>query len=297
MSHVIRRLTMAFGGLVLAGLPIVGDAQSTSSEQTQPTSTTSEQSRSSAKEPVSPQHHLDQARRVLDTINSNDLKGDAKTQFTELKEHFNLLNSAWQSKVATAARTGAVGGHATGHVGTASGTGSTTSGTPAATAAGTSGTPEQAGATGATARPAPRGDDNIDAHYEAIKRILPRIGDVDADTTRKLTEFRQHLEKFHATARTQGTAREEMSSIAAPTTGVSATVPEPLAPEYASTASTSAGAGNDAIARLNAQVDDLLRSASTPAATGTSGGTATTICVERAKLEALKRDIQTLRRP
>lgn len=392
MRQVTSKLTTVVAGLALASLPALVGAQSTSTpQQTYPKPTTSQQSRST-KDQGSPQHHLDEAKRVLNSISDSSLEGEARTQITELRRHFNQLESAWRSKAAGAARSGAAG-HVTGHTGTATGsTGATTSGTAAGATAGTTGTPEQAGATGSTTSgQTPRsstmakGSDDWMTHYQAVDRVLDgllggssasgRAGGtasgttsgtgtatgttggtatgttgasatvmLDAETRTKLTEFRRHLEMFHQTAMAQGRTGEEHASASSTTstssttgttgsmtgtaTGTSgmathpetttaqtppAQTPTPRPQTQTTTTTTTTGAVDSAaIARLTAQIDELLRASASTSATagttstagtpttgtaGTSGTTtasSATVCVDRAKLEQLKRDIQAL---
>jgi hypothetical protein len=329
MSHVCSKLTRALAGLAVASLPVLAGAQSTTSsaqtpQQTpRPTTPTAEQSRSTSPDKSSPQHHLNEAKRVLGGITSNS------TQIAELRLQFTRLETAWNVKAASAARRGASGAtHAGGHVST---TGGTTSGTPSATTAGTTGTPEQAGATGpATARQTPGSSDTWMTHYQAIDGILDQLlGDtaagvtasvsVDATTKTKLTEFRRHIDQFHTTAMAQSRVGEEDAASASTSSGITgamtettestaSTTPMPPTSTTASTTGTTsmtgttgttgttgaAGSDQAAIARLTAQIDELLRGSTT---TGASGAAATgTVCVDRAKLEQLKRDLQALRR-
>jgi hypothetical protein len=327
MSQMTTRLATALAGFALASMPVVAGAQSTGRPQpTTPQTTqqpqtrsTSQQNRSSSN---SAQHHLDEAKRVLNGIDANALQGDARTQVSELKKHFAQLETAWQQKAASGARSStASGGHVGGHTGTTASTAGTTSGTPAATAAGTSGTPEQAGATGATTTKSASSDTWM-THYQAIDgildRLVPEAAATSATTTAeparaKLAEFRRHIDQFHSTAMGQSKMGEEDAASALPESGVtgsmtgavgtSGTVNQPSTTDQMTTPApqtrgTPAGAETAAIARLSAQVDDLLAGA---AATGTAGTSGTTdaaaggsVCVERAKLEQLKRDIQAL---
>ena len=372
MQQVTTKLTTVLAGLALASLPVLVGAQNSSTPQppqpTNPTSTTTSQQNRSTKDQNSPQHHLDEAKRALNSISASSLQGDARTQVTELRRHFEQLESAWRTTAAGAAKSGATAtGHATGHTsGTATGsTGGTTSGTTAGTTAGTTGTPEQAGATGATSRPTPRsgstasGSDDWMTHYAAIDRILDQMRaatgtppaastSLDATTRTKLTEFRRHIDLFHQTAMPKKPMGEEDAASASSSSGITgsmtgattgtsgmATHPEhataqpsasqpPMSQVQTTSGSTSASGtvDNATIARLTAQIDDLLRGGAatsamagtmssppgTPATTGSAGtmsspgsvgtsGTTTgsgTICVDRAKLEQLKRDIQAL---
>jgi len=360
MSQVTRTLTTALAGVALASLPVLVGAQDPATpQQTSPPRTQSQQ-RSTTDE-SSPQHHLDQAKKALNSIQSSSLKGDARTQVAEVRTHFNQLESAWRKHVAAAARSGAAStGHAGGHVGTTAGaTSGTTSGTPSAATAGTTGTPEQAGATGATSRQTPRSgaassaptgkSDDWMAHYQAIDGLLDRLlgratasagttpsptgtaGGVagasaaanvsanvslDADTRAKLEDFSRHLEQFHAAAISQSRVGEEDAASASAHSGITGsmtqtkpsptpTEPMPTPAPAGAAVTTPGGIDSAAIARLLAQIDDLIGSASTSSTSSTAGavgttgaaGTTTTggtICVDRAKLEQLKRDIQTL---
>lgn len=352
MSQVSRTLTTALAGVALASLPVLVGAQNpTTPAQTSPAPTQSQQ-RSTTDE-NSPQHHLDQAKKALNSIQSSSLKGDARTQVAEVRTQFNQLESAWRKHVASAAQSGAAStGHAGGHVATTPGTTSgTTSGTPAAATAGTTGTPEQAGATGAASRQTPRSGAASSAptgkreewvtHYQAIDGLLDRLlakatasagttasptgtagggagasaganvsanVSLDADTRAKLEDFSRHLEQFHATAISQSRVGEEDAASAAAHSGItgSMTQTKPSTPAPAEPAvSASAGIDNAAIARLSAQIDDLIGSASTSSTSSTAGAIGTTgaagmtttggtVCVDRAKLEQLKRDIQSL---
>jgi hypothetical protein len=363
MSHVTSKLTTALAGVALASLPVVVGAQnSATSQQTSPARTQTQQ-RSTTDE-NSPQHHLDQAKKALNSIRSDSLKGETGTRMAEVRTHFSQLESAWKKHVASAARIGAAGtGHAGGHVGTTT-TSGTTSGTPAAATAGTTGTPEQAGATGATSRQTPRSGTASGApssesewmtHYQAIDGLLDRLlasdpaagagttpaptgtagarpgasgqrsvttsASLDADTRDKLEDFGRHLEQFHAAAMSQSRVGEEDAASAtahsgitgsmtqtkpAPQTRPSATEPMPTTAPEGAASRTSVDAA--AIARLSAQIDDLIGTASTSSTSATAGAvgttgaagvttTAGTVCVDRAKLEQLKRDIQALQSP
>lgn len=371
MSHVTSKLTTALAGVALASLPVLVGAQSGATPQQTSPPRTQTQQRSTTDE-SSPQHHLDQAKKALNSIQSSSLKGDVRTQIAEIRTHFNQLESAWRKHVASAARSGAAStGHAGGHVGTTATSGGTTSGTPSAATAGTTGTPEQAGATGATSRqmpgsgvassaPSSKGDDWM-THYQAIDGLLDRLlsdtsaragastsatsptgttgtragvsagasastnVSLDADTRAKLEDFSRHLEQFHAIAMSQSRVGEEDAASAAAHSGItgSMTQANPSAPTQTPSSTTpteptrtgpeaalsaSARADSAAIARLSAQIDDLIGSASTSSTSSTAGAVGTTgaagattttgtVCVDRAKLEQLKRDIQALQSP
>jgi hypothetical protein len=328
MSLMTTRLATALAGIALVSLPVVAGSQSTSRPQpTTPQTTqqpqtrsTSQQNRSS--ENNSAQHHLDEAKRVLNSIDADALQGEMRSEVAELRKHFAQLETAWQQKAASGARASTkAGGHVGGHTGTTTSTAGTTSGTPAATAAGTSGTPEQAGATGATTTRSTTTPENWMTHYQAIDDILDRLLPASSAAAKtaagsgqaKIAEFRRHIDLFHSTAMSQSKMGEEDAASAIPQSGVtgsmtgvagtSGTVNQPSTTDQMTTPApqmrgTSAGAEATAIARLSAQVDDLLSGTAATGTAGTSGTTDATaggtVCVERAKLEQLKRDIQAL---
>jgi hypothetical protein len=310
-------LTTALAGLALATLPFLANAQTTPTPQQPRTGTYASQQKSEAA-PGTAQAHLEQAKRALDGINASSLKGDARTQFTELRQHFAQLETAWRAKAAAGARTSAApSSHEGGHTAT---TGGTTSGTTAGTTAGTSGTPEQVGATGPTGRQARTGtmgnapgNDAIMTHYNAIAALLDRLApsattaadaNVDAATRQKLAEFRRHLDQFHAAAMSQsgGAGASASSSYPSAATEASGTVaagtasPTPTAAQ--TTPAPATGLNDAAIARITAQIDELLSAGKSANETvGTSGAVAAagTVCVDRAKLEQLRIDLQGLR--
>jgi hypothetical protein len=316
MSHDARgKLTTAVAGVVLAGLPFLVNAQSTSAPQQPRTGTHASQQKTTT--PSSAHSHLDQAKKVLDSIDASSMKGDARTQFAELKQHFAELERAWRSRSASGAPPST---HAGGHTAP---TGGMTSGTPGAAAAGTSGTPEQVGATGPTTRQAPArtgtmgkgaGGDAVMTHYNAIVAVLDRMNptsasmasdaSVDAASRRKLAEFRQHLDQFHSAAMSHpsggagsAAAYPSAATEASGTVAAGTASPTPGAAQSSGAAQPTA-VSDAAIARLTTQLDELL-SGGRPAnsTVGTSGAVATpgTICVERAKLEQLRIDLQALR--
>ena len=186
MSQNTSKLTIALAGLALASLPVLVDAQGTSTQQTRPgqtTSTTSQQNRSSRADQNSPQHHLDEAKRVLSSINNSSLQGDTRSKITELKRHFMQLDSAWRASSAGSARQGASRStdrtSSGSTAGSASGTAQGTSGT-SGTATGSE-TTEQTGTTaGATTGQRSRGSYGNErsggkdwmTHYQAIDGIL-----------------------------------------------------------------------------------------------------------------------------
>jgi hypothetical protein len=349
MSHVCSKLTGALAGMALAALPLLAGAQSTTSPQTpqQPPRQTMpppEQSRPASADKSSPQHHLNEAKRVLSGITSS------APQIAELRRHFAQLEAAWNVKAASSAKMGASGStHAGGHTTSTAGT---TSGTPSATTAGTTGTPEQAGATGTQpSRQTPRSGSGEAwmTHYQAIDGVLDQLlGDtaaavstgagvsvgatagttgvgvsaaasIDASTKTKLTDFRRHIDLFHAAAMALSRVGEEDAASASPSSGITgsmtettastaSTTPMPPATTTATgavgtTGSATANPDQAAIARLTVQIDELLRGTSTTSTSGTATTTSPsgtpvtgTVCVDRAKLEQLKRDIQALRR-
>jgi hypothetical protein len=281
-------LTPMLTAWALASLPIFLSAQTASSPHPRPT--TSGHHRTT--DHNSPLHHLYQAKRALDGLAATTLKGDAGTQVVDIRRHFDALESGWRAQQSIPPREASVPpGHATGHV------------------TGTSGT---------------TGTGEWMTHYSAIDRILDgilgasasRAGratagttgsagtgvtastnvKVDASSRTKLTEFRRHLDAFHATAMTgtpsRGSANLEVPDVHAVTTtgerastqvrGTTGTSPDP-----ADSAKTSAAADSAAIARLSSAIGEMLRA---DASTST-----TTVCVDRAKLEQLGRDLNALK--
>ena len=106
MSRMTSKLSTALAGLALASLPVLVEAQSTSTQSTQQgkprqsSGRTSQQDRSTrSTDPNSPQHHLNEAKRVLNSINTGSVQGEARKQITELKQHFTQLESAWRKRI------------------------------------------------------------------------------------------------------------------------------------------------------------------------------------------------------
>jgi hypothetical protein len=201
---------MLAGG-ALATLPILLEAQTPSTQHAKPKPADQHQPAQRPMDHDSPQHHLQEAKRVLNGINEKTLKGEPATQIADIRRHFNQLESAWRGQ-APSSQHGAAepSGHSTGH------------------ATGTTGTTASAGAGGWM------------THYSAIDQILDRVlgdnpsasagaatgtsGSASATTSRagvsagarvaadakvtgstgstrmKLLEFRKHLDAFHSTA-------------------------------------------------------------------------------------------------
>ena len=385
MARMTTKLTTTLAGLALAGLPVLASAQSPTSQQPERPTQSRQQQQDRTADQNSPEHHLNQAKRVLNDINPSSMQGDARTQITELKRNFNQLENAWRNQSSRSGRSDSA--HATGHTGAVTGT---ESGTAATGTAGTSGstsstTSEQTGTTsGTTSSQPPRsgaaspmaGNDDWMRHYRSIDSTLDTLlgsagaaatgttgtsgtdaragvsagGDIDASLRSKLTEFRQHLNRFHAAAMSQsGRMGEEDRASANPHSGItgsmtgtagtsgtsgqatsgtsgqsasgtagqsaSSTAGQTTSSAQRTAASASGQVDSAAIARLTASIDELLRSSATSGAAGTSGtagatsstttgtagttGTASagaTVCVDRAKLEQLRRDIQALSR-
>lgn len=287
-------LTPMLAACALASLSVFLNAQTTSTPHPKPT--TSGQHRTT--DHNSPQHHLQEAKRVLNRITVTALEGDAGTQVADIRRHFNELESGWRASQQTPPREASVPpGHVTGHV------------------TGTSGT---------------TGTGDWMTHYSAIDQILDRMlganasisgsttagttgsagagaktstdVKVDASTRTKLTELRKHLDAFHATAMTatpsrgsaaldtrepHGVAASGASATAADSASTQATGTTGISPEPASSTRTSRAADDATIARLSSAIDDMLR-----ANTSTSTNS---VCVDRAKLEQLHRDIEALR--
>jgi hypothetical protein len=268
----------------------------------------------------SPQHHLQEAKRLLNGITEKTLKGEAATQIADIRRHFNQLESAWSGRAPSAQRSSTEpSGHSTGH------------------ATGTTGTTAAAGA----------GD--WMTHYSAIDQILDRMlgssssvsagaatgtsgragvsaeAKVAADaritgsTRMKLMEFRKHLDAFHSTAMksAHGSAHLDAPALQDPTASAAVVAetttrpPGPMVSPHPPKTSTlgsgttpqvagTTGIFNEttdprgaaravdraAIERLTGAIDDMLRA---NASTNTSS-----VCVERASLEQLRREIQAM---
>jgi hypothetical protein len=176
MSHIKNTLTIALAGLAVASLPVLVDAQSTPTPQT-PTSRASQPNRSGA-DKNSPQHHLDEARRVLTSITSNSVQGETRSKVNELKRHFTQLETTFRASSASSAQMGASrstepptsAGTATGS--TTSGTG--TEGTAGTSGTATSGTTEQAGRS-ARGQRSGSGSGDWMTHYTAIDSLLDEL--------------------------------------------------------------------------------------------------------------------------
>src|SRR3989442_2542156 len=164
MSQTTRKLTITLAGLALASLPVLVNAQTTSPRQhTRPAPTTRHQT----VDHNSPQYHLDAAKRLLNSINSSTMKGEARTQLDELRMHFTQLETAWAAQM-PAGRSGAA------EPGAGYRSGTTARGT---TGAGTSTTNEQSGST--RSPPSRRGQPTQGAgdwmnHYPGNDQILHR---------------------------------------------------------------------------------------------------------------------------
>jgi hypothetical protein len=268
MSSRTGTLTALLGACALASLPVFVSGQATPNPHPRPPASARHQTADHS----SPQHHLQQAKRALDSINMTTLKGEANTQVAEIRRHLNDLESGWQLQQSTPPREAVVPpGHATGHVtGT---TGTTTTG-------------------------------EWMTHYRAIGQILDRVLSanvktsavtLDAATRRTLADFRTHLNAFHATAMAVQPVRGSASSHTADlpvATAPARADPRPIgtagvASEATIAAPTSAAVDDAVIARLSSAIGDMLR-ADTP--TG-----ANTVCVDRAKLEQLARDFDALK--
>jgi hypothetical protein len=353
MSQVTGTWKTAIAGLALAGLPALLGAQSTTKTQ-YPAGGAAQKSAAAPADQNSPEHHLSQAKRVLDSINPRGLAGTARSQISQIQTEFNGLGTAWHLSAGQSASSSSTG--ETSATGT---TGSTTGGTQI--------TPRSSGA---SAIASSRTD--WQQHYETIGSILDQLigpdtssssrstigtagssagssaagtsgasaSELDAATRSKLTDFRRHLDLFHAAAIGRASIREEEATTAIsgttgtttltetaettrPTsvTGTSPSTPTTPTTTTSETTTTSAPAAIDdaTIARLTDEIDAILGGAETTAAsatgttdttgttTGTTGmaGTATasisppassgTLCVDRAKLEQLKRDLEGLR--
>ena len=120
--------TLAIGALV--ALPVVAAAQTYPPAGQSSTGQSSSSSQYSSSAQNSPQHHLDEAKRVLDSISASDLTGDAASRIASLKTEFNTLYTNYSNKAGSAmssnsgtstSSSGATGGQ----VGTSGSTGGT----------------------------------------------------------------------------------------------------------------------------------------------------------------------------
>lgn len=321
MKHVFGTFTYALAGLAVAGLPILAEAQSTPSQTGRPPA---DQDRSHATTDRagqnSPRHHLDEAKRVLNGI---DAKQEAAPRISEIRREFEQLERAWSSR-----STSASSGHSTGH---ATGTSGTTPPSPEATERPSSPRGTQPGTTAGTAA-----DSAWQKHYEAIDASLSRLigardnarsttpaagttdstatAKLDAQTKDKLSEFRRHLDQFHATAmagaRNRGEEDRASHQAHSGITGAGTATGSPAQTESGRTYGTATANASQtdadrdrAIVVILASFDEMMRptaAGESPRPAGTSGsaseaGASGTVCVDRAKLEALKRDIDALR--
>src|SRR5512142_888849 len=99
-QHRTWAIAMATAGLL--ALPIIGAAQSYPSSQSGQTTTsgqsTTGQSTYSSTDQNSPIYHLDKAKKDLDDISTSSLTGDAATQISSLKTHFDELYNTYKNK-------------------------------------------------------------------------------------------------------------------------------------------------------------------------------------------------------
>jgi hypothetical protein len=155
---------------------------------------------------------------------------------------------------------------------------------------------------------------------------------IDGSTRTKLTDFRKHLDAFHATAMAgvpaHGSAGLDLSephaaiapgataadatsrvsgatrppgtmvsphpprSSATSIAGAEATAAQAIGTTGISPMKPSAAADSAALARLAAAVDDMLQAS---ASASTRGTVSDTVCVDRAQLEQIRRDIEAMR--
>lgn len=106
MRKTARLWTTSIAAAALVALPMIATAQ-TYPPAGQTTSGQSSQSQMSSDQNT-PQFHLDEAKRVLDSISTSDLTGAALSQISQIKTQFNDLYNDYKSK----------GGAMSGQVGT-----------------------------------------------------------------------------------------------------------------------------------------------------------------------------------
>ncbi len=138
MAERTNALATALATAAMIALPIIATAQTyPPSGSTSGQSTTGQSNPSSqygAKDQNSPQFHLDEAKKVLESIDASSLSGDAASQISQIKSDFNNLYNAYKSKSGSSVSSSATSGGATssstassgGQVGT-SGSGATPS--------------------------------------------------------------------------------------------------------------------------------------------------------------------------
>ncbi len=106
MQKRTRVWTLALAVAALAALPVVAAAQTyPPAGQSSGQSTTGQSNPSSqygSTEQNSPQHHLDEAKRVLDSISTADLTGDAASRIARLKTEFNTLYTSYSNESGSA---------------------------------------------------------------------------------------------------------------------------------------------------------------------------------------------------
>jgi hypothetical protein len=284
MSYMTAKLSTAVAGLALASLPVLVDAQGTTTPQTRPEqSTPSQQNRSSRMDQNSPDHHLDQARRVLTSLNSNTVQGEARSQVNELKRHFNQLESAWRASSAGSARTGASRSTEppTGSSTTGSTSGTATTGTTGTTTEQTTGTSTQP-RTSQTPRTSGGSGDWM-THYTAIDRLLEQmIGTSSASTeTSSATSSTSSSSTTSGTTGTTGSATEREGTTGARSSGATqldASVKSKLQEfkghldKFHAAAMSQSGRGEEDAASANRQTG--VTGSMSP--TGTSGTSSTT---------------------
>jgi hypothetical protein len=290
MLHITHKMTTVLAGLAVASLPVLVDAQGSPTSQT-PTSPISQPNRSANPDQDSPQHHLDEARKVLTSITG--VQGEALSKMSELKRHFTQLETAWRASSATAAPTGA---SRSTEPPVSSGTTGSTSGTGTA---GTSGTTAQ---TGRTAQSPSRGSATGDwmKHYTAIDDMLDQLLDSNAGadasmsgstgTTSGTTSGTTAGTTGSATEQ-RGTSGERTSESASADVKIDASVRAKLVEfkrhldQFHSTAMAQSGRGEEDTASADPQsgvtgamtrTSPSTTTGSATAATGTTGSASTT---------------------
>ena len=113
MSKVAKVWTTSIAAVALAALPMIAAAQTyPPAGQTTPGQTNPSSQYGSTNE-NSPQSHLDEAKRALDSISTSDLTGAAMSQVSQIKTQFNDLCDAYKNESGTASSSTGTSGSTT----------------------------------------------------------------------------------------------------------------------------------------------------------------------------------------
>lgn len=168
MVQRTRLWTLAMATAGLASLPIIGTAQSYPPSSSTQTQTSSAQSTTSTSQQNTPQFHLDEAKKDLDSIATSSLSGDAASQISQLKTHFDMLYNDFKKSGGASASGYGLGNSASGSAAASGGTSSTGG------QVGTTGTQQGAGVTPPSGTSSSMSAD-WKSHYTQINDILDRL--------------------------------------------------------------------------------------------------------------------------